>query len=883
LCHSFLLTIRPLTMKKIAFLSAFFLCFVWLSYGQTNNTPVTGKSTGFDIPDHIRSRKAYKRAEWFYIQRTVPYDTFPLYGYANEKKREIDKAKSNRSDGDAYPYWSSVGPKGIQTTIENWGTISGRVKAIAVHPTDPLTVYIGAASGGLWKTTDGGATWLDIGHGLEAQTFGAIAIDPANPEIVYAGSGEYSSMPIFFYYSGNGLYKSTNGGQNWSLITDGFGSVTFFSDLEVSPYNSNVVIASLGGGNVITGAALPNEGIWKSVNGGITWDRTLDVQEACDIAFHPTNSNIVYAAAGGFESPLSGFYISTDQGNTWTQSNTGLLLPALGGRMQFDVSRSDPNIIYAVIYEYTYNFFNMLTKAYKSVDGGGSWAHISAGTPLGGYYDSWVDQGFYDLCIAVDPVNPDHVLIGNVELHRTTNGSNFSPVRPFGSNATGSLVHQDYHKLVFAPSDPNILYIGCDGGIYKSPDKGYTASSLNLGLETLQFYRITSHPTNSGIIIGGMQDNGTARTTDGGDNWYFIFGADGQECFFDHANPNVLFSAIQWGDLYKSSNGGNTFMHMTSLAGAWTTPIFMHPTTPNVLFAANKNIVKSVNGGGSFNIIAADASPEMISAMAQSQVNPNNMIFGTGTDIFGLDTLFIVKISTDEGVTWMDVTGNIPGESRWISRVVTDPVDENAMYVLRTGFSPGNKVWKTTDLGLTWANISGDLPDLPVNDLFIDPENTDHLYLANDIGVYLSVNGGESWNFASEGIPYVPCIDFDYMKIGTTPYLRVGTYGRSIYEARLDIGVGIESLVTGQQSAVSCYPNPFNSVTTFDYKLEETGVVTLKIFNCLGQEVGIPVYEHQLKGRHQARWNAQGMPAGIYFYRLTAGNQSSKGKMMMLK
>ncbi len=629
-------------------ISAIIICFVFQSYGQMENRAVPENKTWIEMPDHIKSCGAYQREEWFYNQRTAPYDTFPLYTYINVKQREIDKVKSNRSFGNSYPYWSSVGPKGIQTIWESWGTISGRVRAIAVHPTDPLTVYIGAASGGLWKTTDGGATWIDIGHNLEAVSFGAIAIDPGNPEIVYAGSGECNLLESFNNYPGNGLYKSTDGGQNWSIITEDFGSVTFFSDLEVSPHNSNIIIASLGGGNVYTGVALPNEGVWKSLDGGNSWNKTLDMQEASDVAFHPSDVNIIYAAAGGYLSPLSGFYISTDQGNTWAQSNTGLILPPLGGRMQFDVSRSDPYIIYAVIYQFTYSS-SVLTKAFKSSDGGNSWAQISAGTPLGGLEDGWVDQGWYDLCIAVDPVNPDHVLIGNVELHRATNGSTFSPVRPFGADAGGSLVHYDYHKLVYAPSDPDILYIGCDGGIYKSPDKGYTAVSLNLGLETLQFYRITSHPEDSGIIIGGMQDNGTTRTTDGGENWHWITSGDGTECFFDHADPDVLYTTAQNGHLFKSLNGGNTFMYMDFLNGAMITPIFMHPTTPGLLYAATKDILKSVNGGGSFGIIAEDVSPQKISTMAQSQVNPHNMIFGTGTDHPHFDTIFMVKISTDQG------------------------------------------------------------------------------------------------------------------------------------------------------------------------------------------------------------------------------------------
>jgi len=300
-------------MKKIVFLSTFFFCFVWISYGQTDNTPVLGKSTGFEIPDHIKSRKAFKRAEWFSTQRQFPYDTFPVCTYAREVTNEIQKIKATRSQGDAYPNWESVGPEGFHYPVGNFGVVGGRVRAVAVHPTDPLTVYIGAASGGIWKTIDGGQNWQDIGHDLPSNTFGAIAIDPNNPEIVYAGSGESILMTNFNIYPGTGLYKSTDGGLNWDVITDGVGNVTFFSDLAVSPYNSNVVVASLCQGSTYCDMNLSNKGVWKSADGGVTWNRCLDVLFPFDIAFHPTDPNILYAAAGGLWSPMDGFYISSDQ------------------------------------------------------------------------------------------------------------------------------------------------------------------------------------------------------------------------------------------------------------------------------------------------------------------------------------------------------------------------------------------------------------------------------------------------------------------------------------------------------------------------------------------------------------------------------------------
>jgi photosystem II stability/assembly factor-like uncharacterized protein len=878
-------------MKTKILLSVFLFCSVLISSGQRNSTTSSETQNRWNIPDDIRERKYFKRAEWFNNQRAFPNDVIPVAKYAKEVDREIQKSRNIRLKSSAPLTWKSVGPTGVQAGLSHWGIMSGRVRTVAVHPTDPLTVYIGAASGGIWKSTDGGANWQDIGRGLESLTFGAIAIDPNNPETIYAGSGECHLLGSFYYYAGNGLYKSLDGGQNWSLIKNGFGSTTFFSDLIVSPNNSNIVIASLGGGNAFLGTELSNEGVWKSIDGGITWNKTLNVPEVADVAFHPANPNTIYAAAGGYLSPLMGFYISTDQGTTWGQSNSGLLLPPLGGRMQFDISLSDPSIIYAVIYQMTMNPTDGPTRAYKSVNGGSNWLQISTGTRLGGLNPAgWVDQGNYDLCIAVDPVDPNHVLIGNIELHRTTNGSVFKPVRPFGSNVYGSLVHQDYHKLVFAPSNPKILYIGCDGGLYKSTDKGYTATSQNQGLSTLQFYRITSHPSNPQVLIGGMQDNGSAITTDGGSTWHDITPNDGTECFFS-PNPDTVYTSSQNGLLFRSINGGTSFSVLNSnINGGFITPFFLHPTNHKIIYSANKKILKSTDAGSSFKIIsgASDVAPSFISTMAQSKISPNFMIFGSGMDHPYFDKVFIVKISTNEGATWTDVTANIPGEVRWISRVVTDPVDDSSMYVLRTGFSPGNKVYKTSNLGQTWTNISGDLPDLPCNDLFIDPEIKNHIYVANDIGVYRSTDGGTGWTNVSDGIPVVPAIDFDYVKIGSVRYLRVGTHGRSIYETKLDTAVvGIQNPFAMSASSpfgqVYNYPNPFSSVTTISWQLAQSSRVTLRVFDIVGREVITLVDTERPSGKNEIQFNAAILPKGIYFYQLKSGEFSQTRKMILLK
>jgi hypothetical protein len=336
-------------------------------------------------------------------------------------------------------------------------------------------------------------------------------------------------------------------------------------------------------------------------------------------------------------------------------------------------------------------------------------------------------------------------------------------------------------------------------------------------------------------------------------------------------------------------NGGLNFSAWTSVNGPWITPFFMHPSDHHYIYTAGYDVMRFITGS-SFEIISPDVVPypAKVSSLAQSHVNPDNMILASG--LFNLptyypisaDSLFRIKISTDGGFTWNDVTDNIPGEVRWISRVVPDPNNANTMYVLRTGFSPGNKIYKTTDLGLTWTNLSGDLPDLPCSDLFLDPREAGHLYLATDIGVYRSTDGGTTWLFQGDGIPIVPVFDFDYAEYLPARILRIATHGRSIYQTYLSPwqGIGEETLFN---LPLTQYPDPFSDYTIFSYSLKEPAKVVFRIYNDYGQLIAEPVNGMQQQGAQQVKWNTNNLSSGIYFYRITADSQSATGKMVVVK
>lgn len=755
------------------------------------------------VPDAIRNRNSFRRYEWFYRSRLDENGDFPKEHIDRQKAAELQKIQNYNieNDGPMSDQWTNIGPLAIDMAssfIPYWGNVSGRVRGMDIHPTNPNIVYIGAAAGGIWKTTDGGASWTDKSGDLNLLTFGAIAIDPSNTEIIYAGTGETRWLFNTVTFEGDGLYKSTNGGNNWTRIINGFGSQTQFSDIQVSPSNSNVILASIGTGNY-NNPGVSNQGVWRSSDAGVTWTRVINLTGAFDVAFHPTDGNLAYSVIGNTEAS-GGFMVSTNAGVNWSQSNTGLPANTSRGRLQFEISKSNPSIMYCLVYHNEAISATRTTCAYKSTDAGASWSQISTGVNIAGSYDGTnvSDQGSYDLCLSISPTNSNNVFFGNVEISKTTDGSNISFVRnpagySAGAGAWDCYTHVDIHKIMYAPSDANIIYTCCDGGIYRSSNSGSTFTHLNNGVNTIQFYRIASHPTNANILYGGAQDNGNFSTTDkGATSWAFETSGDGMECFVDYSNSNNVFMSTQFGSLSKSTDAGATWNNVVGSSSgttAWTAPYWQHPTVPSAIYAAyGRGIIRSSFNGnaGTWSFIATSITTNRLTSVAHSSVNTNNMLavasyFTTSPRIYK---------STNEGIgSWTDITSNVTGSGfsgTMIHGAVAHPTDENTFYLTRASYTTG-QVLRTTNFGTNWTDISSDLPAITVSDLFVDPANTNHIYVGNDFGVYWSSNSGANWIKLTNGFPIVPVLDFSYFSNGGTRYLRAATHGRGIYELSIDV------------------------------------------------------------------------------------------------
>ena len=862
-------------------LPGLFTVFLFLLLPDANSQTI---SKWDQFPASVKNRNSFKRLEWFYKPRMNEKDIFPRE-YIDKQMQE-EQSKSQLKAGNEYfsSQWVNLGPAGIDFSadgmVPHWGVVSGRVRGLAVHPTNPDIVYVGAASGGIWKSTDGGLNWVDKSGGLNNLTFGAIAIDPLNPDIVFAGTGEYSWILTERFYNGDGMYKSTNGGDSWEKINTEFGTVTHFSDLVISPNNPNIMIASIA--KNLQGAT-PNEGIWRSADGGQHWICVLPGEGMYDLSFHPADANIVFAACGN-EQSQAGFLISTDGGLSFTQSNTGLPATNHIGRIQFDVSISNPSILYAVIFDQAPLPGGMTTSAYKSINGGASWFPISDGINL----CPFSDQGFYDLCIAVNPSNPDHVFLGNVEFSQSTNGEGFSPVRNpaapgGGSNPFDSYTHLDHHIIRFAPSDPSVIYVGCDGGVFKSTDSGTSFHSVNTGINSIQSYRVASHNTNPDILYSGAQDNGFISTQNRGATPFKLeLLGDGTECFMDYSNPDIIFFATIGGYFGRSSNGGQSWDLLVDPitlndSSAFLCPYWQHPSNPEIIYGCLKQkFYKSTDKGLSWEYTTT--SPIVSSAIysaAQSPINTDNIMVAARNGEISL-----VR-SSDGGANWQDITGSLGVLSGGnFMRLQADPFDGNTFYLLKNAYS-GAIVVKTTDFGTSWSDISSDLPKVPVNDIFIDKANAGVIFLGNDFGVYRTTNNGGHWERMYNGMPFVPVLDFDCFNFNNTRLLRVATYGRGIFELDLEHYTSVNEDISNA-AKLKVWPNPASELLWIEFPAMANDKYTLSLLSVCGTEVSSQAV-YTTGSKFQASIDISGLIPGCYQLVLKGDRLLQTAKVLIMR
>jgi hypothetical protein len=649
--------------------------------------------------------------------------------------------------------WTSIGPAPLDAP---GGPFSGRVSALAVDPTNSAVVYLGAADGGVWKTTDGGLHWTPMTDSQPSLSVGAIALDPTNPSIVYLATGEGNGSGDNF--PGVGILKSTDGGQTWTNIQGPFVG-QFIGSIAVDPSNPQIVLA--------TAFVLPFASeLFRSTDGGMTWTGNQNLTFT-SVLFDPSHPGVAYA--GGVDTSFAVFK-STDDGVTWTAIEH---VSGTTGRTKLTLSGST---LYAA-------FGSNCAPAscidgatlVKSTDGGTTWAQLNPPTNS----QFCPGQCTYGLTIAVSPTNPNLVFFGAInQIHSSDGGTTW---------IDDTALHVDYHAQAFS-ADGAKLYVGNDGGAWSTnnPSAGasVTWTNLNATLATLQFYfGISMAAGNPGIGLGGTQDNSTALYS-GNPAWTRECSGDAFSTVIDPANSNIMYCANEFGGIFKSTDGftsAPTEISPPNRNSTFETLLTLDPSDPSRLYTlgGGSTFVQQSNNGGSTWQQISPALPFIFSIdVAPSDSNTIYLATQRG--------LAVTRNATaGTGATWQTFTAPDFGG---FSQVAVDPHDPTTAYAVRSSLGFAAHVFKVTNSGATFTNITGNLPNVSANDIVVDPDQANTLYVATDIGVFSTTSGGTTWNTLVSGLPTSAVTGLIMDR--TTRVLRAGTHGRSVWDLQLPPATG---------------------------------------------------------------------------------------------
>ncbi len=686
--------------------------------------------------------------------------------------------------------WVGLGPAPLVN-----GRHTGRVSAVACSPTNPNLYFVAGADGGVWRSTDAGATWTPLTDHLPTTAIGALAMDPTNDNIIYAGSGEanYANHSRF----GLGLFKTTDGGDTWEVLAAGVFAGRCFSKLLIDPTNPQRLYASItraGGFPELAAAkghpgALGPLGVFRSDDAGVTWTHLtngLPVLSATDLTIDLNAPNTLYAGIGRvFGSPDNGVYKTTDGGDSWTKL-AGDLPTAELGRISVAVAPSASNRVYAMVTHQSNEAGGgaSLLGAYRSDDGGTIWLEI----PLNGSIQA--TYGWYLSVIGVHPTDPNLVLMGGVTLWRSLNGGDV------WGNVTPP--HVDMHAIAWDADGR--LVVGDDGGVHRSDSNGSGWEALNEGLSVIQCYAgLSTHPTEDNVMFVGVQDNGTCRrlTTE---YWILALGGDGGWTQLDQSNPQYVFAEYQGtGNLFRSTLGGGAFNYSgTGIDGndrnCFLPPYLIDPANPNRMIYATHRIYLSTNRGSNWVPYSGDLTGGGSAAVRSLAMAPSdsNIVYAATND-------GRVLRSEDGGQNFELMVENVPGWPRITRELFVHPTDPQTVYHAVASFDEV-QIRRTTDGWQTWEALDAGFPDMPVNVVAVDLRGRHPvIYAGAEIGVYRSLDEGESWHRLGAGLPNVPVIDLRLQP--ERGRLVASTQGRGVWI----LAVGLPGDMNGDG-----YPNAYD-------------------------------------------------------------------------
>ena len=666
----------------------------------------------------------------------------------NLRVKAIEQMQRRRTKLDAdvqaeTPRWTEKGPYAI----------GGRIKTIVFDPATPGTIFIGAAAGGVWKTTNAGENWSPLMDQANAIAMGALCIDPDDRNVIYAGTGEQVINANTYF--GCGLMRSTDAGQSWHIFA--LANVGAFSRVFVHPKNTKLMMC---------GGMGSDAGVWKSTDKGLSWTRMRRGQ-IYDMSMNPEDPDQWVAAV-----PDSGIIMTTDGGQTWTQRMNGLV--GTVGRISVQFAPSQPSTLYCLAE------LNRLAVVAKSTNSGASWTvqyRDAQGCFFAGACSPDASQGFYDNLVSVNPKNPDQAIVGGIDLWMTTNGTTWVNVTNGYADGDGANVpHVDQHVVAFDPHDAKRVFAGNDGGMMRSPDGGNSWYGINGNLSVSQFYSFDVDRTNRERMFGGTQDNGTLGT-EGVVDWERVAGGDGMTTIVHPTIPSIVFGTNPNGALFRLDFQSGRASRITaglnmSEACEWVAPMAICQANPDAMLTGRQRVYFTDTRGDVWQA----SSPRFegnVSAVAFSPADEE--VFWAGGNMGD------VYVSTDYGTKWTAVHTNGLSMGH-VSDFVCPESDRKTAWITYSTYGMPH-VWRTTDLGKTWEQRWRGMPDVPVNTIDMHPDDEKVLFVGTDIGVFVTFDAGDTWMPYGKDLPRTPILD---IKIDVANnYIRAGTHGRSIWEAPL--------------------------------------------------------------------------------------------------
>lgn len=692
--------------------------------------------------------------------------------------------------------WNFIGPE--------W--MSGRIVDIEAPPGEPFTLYAASASGGLWKTSNEGTTWMPVFDDQPSTTMADIAISASDPRIIWAGTGENNSSRST--YAGVGVFKSTDGGKTWQHM--GLEDTHHIGRIVIHPADPDIVyVASIGS----LYSTNRHRGVYKTTDGGKTWEEILFIDEKTgiiDLAMDPADPSILYAASWErlrkawemFEyGPGSGIYKTEDGGKTWKQLTRGFPNKGLEGRIGLAVCNSRPGTIYASldnhdIYRkaetgetdaYGFTARNIIhgIEVYRSDDRGDSWIKVNQ-DHLGNVYNTY---GYYFGQIRVNPQNAEQVWILGVPCMVSTDGGRtFTRVPDEG-------MHGDYQAMWTDPRNTQRIVMGNDGGVNISYDGGLTWKDI-INLPVVQFYNVSVDMAEPFNVYGSAQDHGCIMgpsvhnpAKDNPYQWKFIPGGEASYLAVDPADPDILYSENYYGSLIRSHLGTGETVRIKPKAGpgedplrcTWLTPFILSAHDPHTLYFGSQYLHQSTDRGDHWKTVSPDLTDNdtqrrgdvpygALTTLSESPLRPG--LIWAGTDDGS------VHVTTDDGKTWNRIGGL---KKIWVSRVEASGSDPSTAYVSLNGYRDDDfhiYLYKVTGYGKSVKPLTG-IPGGPVNVVRQDPVNPSILYVGTDTGVYVSFDEGESWNVPGRGLPVT--FIHDLVIHPRDGVLVAATHGRGFY------------------------------------------------------------------------------------------------------